>query len=220
VRLLAIDTAGPVIGVAARVGDRADARSERIARGAESRLLPWALALCEGLGFGLAELDAVAIAAGPGAFTGLRVGLATGCGLAQAIGVPVWPGCSLRARAHGALGAGTPVLSLLDARKSRVYAALYASDGGVIRPPADVEPQVAVGWAPPGTRATGEGAVVYGDLLRAAGLEVLDDATAPGASALLDLVGPALAAGEGSAPEQVRPVYLRAPDARPPRPAR
>jgi tRNA threonylcarbamoyladenosine biosynthesis protein TsaB len=220
VRLLAVDTAGPVIGVSARSGAGSAHRVERIARGAESRLVPWALEVCAELGVELADLDAVAVAAGPGAFTGLRVGLATACGLAQAIDVPVWSGCSLRARAHHVLGVGRPVLALLDARKSRVYAALFASDGTVLRPPADVDPHVAVGWVTPDALATGEGAVVYGDLLRASGIAIIDEPTSPGAAALLDLAIVGLAAGEGTEPEQVRPVYLRAPDARPPSPAR
>lgn len=214
-RLVAFDTAGPVIGVAATDGSRRIVRTERVTRGAEARLVPWAIALCAELGFELDAVDAVAVAVGPGAFTGLRVGLATACGLAQALGVPVWPGDSLATRAARARSAA-PVLAALDARKGRVYAALYAADGAVVRPPADVDPDVAFGWAAPGTVATGEGSLVYEDLARAAGLTLADAADDPAVDALLALAADGLAAGGGVAATDVRPVYLRAPDARPP----
>jgi tRNA threonylcarbamoyladenosine biosynthesis protein TsaB len=216
VRIVAIDTAGPVAGVAVAAGAAVRSRTERVSRGAEARLVPWILELAEELGLALADIDGVAIAVGPGAFTGLRVGIATGCGLAQALDRPVWAGCTLRARAHAALGAGRPVLSALDARKSRVYAALYAPDGRVLRAPADVAPEVAIGWAGPGALATGEGALIYREAFRAAGIEIALDADDPGVLGLLALARAGLSAGEGIGPLRVSPVYLRAPDAKPP----
>ena len=151
-RLVAFDTAGPVIGVAVTDGSRRIVRTERVTRGAEARLVPWAVAACAELGFELGALDGVAVAVGPGAFTGIRVGLATACGLAQALDVPVWPGDSLATRAARAR-TDAPVLAALDARKGRVYAALHAPDGSVLRPAADVDPDVAFAWASPGTIA-------------------------------------------------------------------
>lgn len=214
-RLLAIDTVGPVIGVAACSDEAFVERTERLTRRAEARLVPWAVALLDELNVPMAHLDGIAVAVGPGAFTGLRVGIATAAGLAQAIGCPVWQGCSLASRARASLGQGVAVLSLLDARKGRVYAALYDSDGRVVRPPADVEPAVALGWAAQGSLATGEGAVVYADQVRAAGLRRVDAADDPGVSSLARAAVPALLAGGGVAATAVRPVYLRAPDAKP-----
>lgn len=212
-RVLALDTAGPVVGVALSVDGRTRSRVERVTRGAEARLVPWALELCGEAGIRLADLDGVAVAAGPGAFTGLRVGLATASGLAMAIGCPLWQGSSLESRALGARG--DRVLAMLDARKQRVYAALYGA-GALARGPADVPPEEALAWADAPFVATGEGAVVYEEQVRAAGGVLAPDTTDPCVDALARLGAEALARGEGGDPLHVRPVYLRAPDARPP----
>lgn len=212
-RVLAIDTAGPVVGVALSVDGAVRARTERVTRGAEARLVPWALALCDEAGLRLAALDGVAVAAGPGAFTGLRVGLATASGLALAIGCPLWQGSSL---AHRALGAGGDrVLAMLDARKQRVYAARY--DGGRLTAgPADVPPDEALAWMDAPFVATGEGALAYADRVTAHGGTLVARADDPCVHVLARLGAEALARGEGSDPIGVQPVYLRAPDARPP----
>lgn len=215
-RILALDTTGPVIGVALRVGEETRSFTERITRGGETRLVPWARELVAEAGIALADLDGVAVAAGPGAFTGLRVGLATAAGIALAAGIPVWAGSSLESRAWPHRG-GTPVLSMLDARKGRVYAALFDADGSVRSGPGDVAPSVAVGWGTSPFRATGEGALVYRNAVEAAGGVVVEDADDPCVHALAALGAQGLAAGEGVLPEQVRPVYLRDADAKPPK---
>jgi len=216
-KVLAIDTCGPVIGVALRVGDQVQVRTDRVTRGAEACLLPWARELADQAGLSLSQLDGVGAAVGPGAFTGLRVGLAAACGVALAAGVPLWPGSSLISRAVGA-GHDGPVLSLLDARKGRVYAAWVDAQGSVLAGPGDLEPEHAVELTGGGSFvATGEGALAYRQVIEHAGGRVLDQAELPRVGALARLAARGLAAGEGIAPEAVNPVYLRAPDARPPR---
>ena len=152
------------------------------------------------------------MAAGPGAFTGLRVGLATACGLAQGLGVPVASLSSLRSRAWPHRGE-LPVLAALDARKGRVYAALFDQDGRVRGGPGDVAPAVAVAWAGGPFRATGEGCLVYRAAVEAAGGAVVAEADDPCLPALAHLGALALARGEGRDPVQVRPRYLREADA-------
>ncbi|MCA9573765.1 MAG: tRNA (adenosine(37)-N6)-threonylcarbamoyltransferase complex dimerization subunit type 1 TsaB, partial [Myxococcales bacterium] len=157
-RVLAFDTAGPVVGVA--FGDLV--RTERVTRGAEGRLVPWAMELV-----GDQRVDAVAVAIGPGAFTGVRVGLATGQGLAHALGVPLVGIGSLVSRGHRA----NADLALLDARKGRLYAG-YRADGFA---PADLSVEDVLrdgrarGLLAPGFRCTGEGALVARTALEAAG---------------------------------------------------
>lgn len=211
--VVALDTAGPVIGVALTDGTRVLSRTERVARGSEERLHPWIVALLAEGGWTTADLVGVAVAVGPGAFTGLRVGLAAGAGLAMALGLPVWPCSSLRSRAAAAGDGEAPLLVMLDARKGRVYAEVW--EGGASRVgPADLAPAQALAWvAGRSFLATGEGALVYGDDVRAAGGRVLDDADQPGVEALATLAVAALARGEGLAPERVEPVYLREADA-------
>jgi tRNA threonylcarbamoyladenosine biosynthesis protein TsaB len=194
--ILAIDTAGPVIGVAVPGAER----TERVSREAEARLIPWAIELTGGL----EHVRAIAVGVGPGAFTGIRVGLATAQGLAHALGVPLYGFSSLRSRGEGA---GAHV-ALLDARKSRVYAAWARSDWQ----PSDVTPEVAFAGAPAGFLATGEGALVFAEQVHAAGGTVLAGADDPGVRRLVELGAQALEAGPGD-PLGVGPMYVRAPDA-------
>lgn len=211
--VLAIDTAGPVVGVALAVDEAVAVRTERVQRGAEARLIPWAQALGAEAGIALTALDGVAVAVGPGAFTGIRVGLATAVGLSLGLGIPLWGGSSLRSRAARIEG-DLPVLSLLDARKARVYAALFRG-GDEIAGPGDVDPAEAVAWAQGPFVAIGEGALVYREAIEAAGGTVADDAEHPGVDALARLAIAGLGRGEGRDPGEVRPVYLREPDATP-----
>lgn len=191
--ILGIDTAGPVIGVATEQG----VRSERIRRGGETRLIPWVLELLGGQ-----VPTAVGVAVGPGAFTGLRVGLATAQGLAHAWDVPLYGFSSLRSRGVQAGADAT----WLDARKGRVYAA-RAPDWVS----ADIPPEEAVFAG----SFTGEGAVVYRSVIEAAGGVVLPDAQDPGLRGLVRLTSDAVA--WGVEPGVVAPVYVRAPDAVPPK---
>jgi tRNA threonylcarbamoyladenosine biosynthesis protein TsaB len=198
--VLAIDTAGPVVGVALLVGDALSMRTERVLRGSETRIATWASELCLQAGIAVADLDGVAVSRGPGAFTGLRVGLSTALGIAHGVGCPVIAESSLLSRARRT--GQDRVLSMLDARKSRVYA-MWTEDGGrsVSGGPADVSVEEAMSWASGSYVATGEGALAYQDVLTAAGITIVAAADS-------------LERGEGMRPAEVTPVYLRRPDAR------
>lgn len=210
-RVLALDTCGPEIGVALWVDGAVEARSARVSRGAEALLVPWAQELLAARGLTFDDLDGVGVARGPGAFTGLRVGLATALGLAVAAKLPMVAIDSLQARAVGHNGL---VLALLDARKQRVYAAQFL-DGAPLTDAVDELPEVVLAAMPPGFLATGEGAEVYRALVEQHGGVIAQDATACGVVALARLAAEALSRGEGQDPQHIQPVYLRAPDAVP-----
>jgi tRNA threonylcarbamoyladenosine biosynthesis protein TsaB len=167
--------------------------------------------VCAEAGTTVAGVGGVAVASGPGAFTGLRVGLATAAGLASALGVKVWTAPSLFVRAAWA-GFGGELVALLDARKNRVYAARWR-DTSLLDGPADVDPELVTTWAQPPFRATGEGALVFRSVLEAAGGTVVQKADHPGTLALAQHAATALARGEGMAPRDLRAEYLREPDA-------
>jgi tRNA threonylcarbamoyladenosine biosynthesis protein TsaB len=214
-KVLAIDTAGPVIGVALGDGVEALSRTERVARGSETRIVPWVLALCAEAGWRISDLDGIAVARGPGAFTGIRVGLATAMGLALAAGLPVWGAMSLEPRARR--WTGQPVLSMLDARKGRVYAAYYACDGSLVAGPADIEPHAVLAWPlSPQTLATGEGALLLQEALARRGLSLAPSPDDPAVETLAGMGQSAFAGGLGGDIEAMAPLYLREPDAVPP----
>jgi len=86
------------------------------------------------------QLDAIAVAAGPGSFTGLRIGVSTARALAQALQLPAVPVSTLEALAEAVPGPGNMICPLLDARRSQVYTALYKRSS---EPPFNLETVIA-----------------------------------------------------------------------------
>jgi tRNA threonylcarbamoyladenosine biosynthesis protein TsaB len=78
-------------------------------------------------------LDALAVAVGPGSFTGLRIAISTVKGLAVALGVPIAAVPTLDAMAATVPWAALPVCPVLDARKGEIYASLYRWDAEGMR---------------------------------------------------------------------------------------
>ena len=70
-------------------------------------------------------MDAVAVAAGPGSFTGLRIGSATAKGIALALDIPVIPVPTTDAMAYQFFGCAHRICPILDARRSEVYTGIY-----------------------------------------------------------------------------------------------
>lgn len=71
------------------------------------------------------EIEAIAVAIGPGSFTGLRIGLATAKGLALGLGLPIAGASSLLTLAYNGRLAEATVVPVIDARRGEVYAAAY-----------------------------------------------------------------------------------------------
>ncbi len=77
------------------------------------------------LGFSVGDVSAVAVAIGPGSFTGLRVGLAASKGLAYALDVPLVGVSSLEALACQVTGASTTVAPIISSRRGEVFTAPF-----------------------------------------------------------------------------------------------
>lgn len=86
------------------------------------------------------ELDCIAVSAGPGSFTGLRIGASTAKGLAWTLGIPVVPVSSLMGLAANITEPGRLVCAIMDARRSQVYYGIYRITGGI--PEIIAEPDV------------------------------------------------------------------------------
>lgn len=135
--LLALDSSTEVLAIALiHAGETLTYEAEGGAQ-ASSQLVPQAMQLLERAGLALAELDAIAFGAGPGAFTGLRTACAVAQGLAFGAGKPVLALDSLLLVAEDARQQAEssdqalqgPIWVAMDARMNEIYAAAYQWDG-------------------------------------------------------------------------------------------
>lgn len=88
-------------------------------------LLPMLDEIVKMTGFDLKEIDAIAVSAGPGSFTGLRIGSATAKGLGLALDKPIVPVPTTQAIAANLYGTDGVLCPLMDARRNQVYTGIY-----------------------------------------------------------------------------------------------
>jgi tRNA threonylcarbamoyladenosine biosynthesis protein TsaB len=188
VKILGLDTATATAGIA--IVDEhgrvlAEARHATSGRGAD--LLVAIDRVCrEAGGSAPREINAIAIGAGPGSFTGLRIGMATAKGIAFAASRPLWAVSSLAALADDAMHelandqrlahAGGVICAVLDARRGEVFAGCYRH-GVALAPervmaPAELEPWVvalaraaAPALSPPAVSFAGDALEAHRDAL-------------------------------------------------------
>ena len=96
-------------------------------------LLPMTEALLANCGVSLNDVDAIAVAHGPGSFTGVRIGAATVKGLALGADKPCVGVSTLEAMAWGARALGGDICCVMDARAGQVYNALFTVEGETVR---------------------------------------------------------------------------------------
>ncbi|RZZ90862.1 tRNA (adenosine(37)-N6)-threonylcarbamoyltransferase complex dimerization subunit type 1 TsaB [Pseudoxanthomonas winnipegensis] len=215
-RLLAFETSTEACSVALSVDGQVIERFELAPRRHAELALPWAQALLDQAGVAKSQLDAIAVGRGPGAFTGVRLAIALGQGLALALDRPLLPVSTLQALALRAPAEATRVVTAIDARMGEVYSACYRRQGEVLEA-LDAEtvgaPEaVALADGEGGWQAVGTGfAAVDGAL--AARLQdqliAVDASALPHAADVATLALQAWARGERPSPESVEPAYLR-----------
>ncbi len=179
-----------------------------------SELMPAVAEVMERAGLGFSDLDAIAVGVGPGAFTGLRIGVTTARALAHAADLPLRPVSSLAALAAGI--EGDERLAVIDAKRGELFAALYGPGGSVWEPeamsPEGLAERVRAAGSTP--LAAGDGSVRFRQALEAAGITVAPDDA--GAHVVRGLHVCRLAQSVADEPpDAVLPEYLRAPDAKP-----
>lgn len=202
--LLAFDTATALTTVAiVHDGDVLAEQSHRDPRAHTEVLVPLIKQVAQDADVPLSGLDAIAVGVGPGAFTGLRVGLVTATALGLSLERRVVGVVTLDALAHQA-EIDEPFVVVSDARRREVFWARYnasgiRTDGPTVGSPDAVAIQVA------GSPCVGAGETPYADLfhdIREPGL--------PSAGHLGRLAERALNAGGPLLPAE--PLYLRSPD--------
>lgn len=95
-------------------------------------LLKMAEDLLGNTGMTISELDYIAVASGPGSFTGIRIGVSAAIGLAWGADLPVCGVSTLEAMAYQALAPGYVLCPVMDARRQQVYTASFQYDGACL----------------------------------------------------------------------------------------
>lgn len=204
---LAFDTATTACSVALRRADGevfeirppASRLTEKPAHTTE--LLPAIVELTERSGVSLSEIERVAVGVGPGAFTGLRIGVATARAIATANQTGLIAVSSLAALENGDV---TPVV---DAKRNELYFRTRASDQ--LAEPTEAIALIAAAGRP----AIGDGAIKFRAELEAAGVTVAPDddpAHVISAAVMLEMATTL----EPQPPGEVVPNYIRPPDAK------
>lgn len=224
-KVLGLDTATATAGIAIVDDDRvlAEARHDTSGRGAD--LLVAIDRLCREAAIAPGQLDAIAIGAGPGSFTGLRIGMATAKGIAFAARRPLWAVSSLAALADDAARELAPpqgaepgaICAVLDARRGEVFAGVFRAGVALaserVMAPAELAPWVAEVADP--IAFAGDAIDAHRDALAPLAPRWLAARTPSGrAVARLALTGARVDATLGGAPTYIRPseAEVRYPD--------
>ncbi|WP_018176882.1 MULTISPECIES: tRNA (adenosine(37)-N6)-threonylcarbamoyltransferase complex dimerization subunit type 1 TsaB [unclassified Thioalkalivibrio] len=222
-RLIALETASEQCSAALYLDGEIHCVRERAARRHGELILGQIEQLLREADVPRSSLDGVAVGRGPGAFTGVRLGLGVAQGIAFALDRPVVPVSTLQALAQQALRDDrrpAAVLAALDARMGEVYWSLCPVQGERVGlgPEQVAAPEsLVVAW-PVGERyGLGSAFATFPDLAAAQGLasEAVDADALPDAREVALLAVDAWERGEAVAPEDAQPVYVRDDVARP-----
>ena len=136
--LLAIDTSTENCSAAVLAGEQLYQLVAESPREHSQRLLPFVDEVLQQAGLALSELDGLVVGCGPGSFTGVRIGVSVGQGLAFSANLPTYPVPSLQALAQQSIRVNADakqppqlILAAIDARMNEVYYAVYENINGI-----------------------------------------------------------------------------------------
>lgn len=171
-KILALDSSGLVASVAIAEDDRLLAEYTVNYKKTHSQtLLPMLDEIGKMIDLDLSTVDAIAVAGGPGSFTGLRIGSATAKGLGLALDKPLVHVPTLEGMAYNLWGTDKVICPMMDARRNQVYTGIYECLDGKIKV---LEDQMAVPASEIAEKLNqlgrevvllGDGAAVYKELL-------------------------------------------------------
>jgi tRNA threonylcarbamoyladenosine biosynthesis protein TsaB len=208
----AVVDSGSIVGEI--VGDESRTHGERLPRDL--------MRVLDAAAVPLEAIDLLAVAAGPGSFTGLRVGIAAMQGLAMSIDRKIVPVSALDALAAAGAGGRVPIAAWIDAQRGEVFAALYDPAGRrVLVEPSSLSPiRTLESWGPSlsdfgshsGISFIGCGALRYESTIRE---RFGSDALVRPAPSLAGIIGRLAADAPARAvlPHAVVPIYIRRSDA-------
>ena len=222
-RILALETSAKAVSAAVTEDGKVLCSGYQDTGLTHSRtLMPIVEAMLKNTGLTVQDCDAVAVAAGPGSFTGIRIGVSAAKGLAFAADKPCAAVSTLEAMARNVAHMDAPVVCAMDARRSQIYNALFTSEHGRLT---RRTPDRAIGLAelaeelrsePLPLVIVGDGAVLCEKALTESGLPCR---LAPPQLVMQNAMSVALCAedlaraGKLVSAQELLPVYLRPPQA-------
>jgi tRNA threonylcarbamoyladenosine biosynthesis protein TsaB len=218
---LAVETSGRIGSVALGRGlEVVEARSFSTGLRHAVELLPVAQAIVKSHSISPRDVARICVSAGPGSFTGLRIGVTFARGMALAGGTRIVRVPTLDVLAQNALATPAPpaeVAVILDAKRGRIFAARYALDRGFyaqIEAPAEHDPAAFLAGLPAESALLGEGIAYHREAVDACGRLVLPDDLNRARAEVVHRLGVEKAEqGAFDDAAAVIPIYVRRPEA-------
>lgn len=212
--ILALETATEACSAALSIDGEVRERFEISPRGHSQLLLPMLDELLAEAGIGLGQVDGLAFGRGPGAFTGVRIGVGIAQGIAFSRNLPVVPVSTLAALAQSV--AGDRIIAALDARMGEIYWGAYERSAHGLVEQRGEECVCAPDQAPPvegkSWVGTGTGWEGFSEVLKShynSNIINCLEKEFPHASAVARLAEAAFVRGDTLTADKALPVYLR-----------
>jgi tRNA threonylcarbamoyladenosine biosynthesis protein TsaB len=211
--ILALDTAmqGCSVAVLDSGSGQCAVQSEAMGRGQSERLVPMVDDVLARAGIAYTDLNLVAVTVGPGAFTGLRIGLSTARAFATALDIPVTGVTTMDVFArHYAADTDAPFAVILETKRADFYVQFFDAEGGALGKAEACDAAAIAARLKPGMTVIGDGAARFNEMTeRAFAASVVDGYILPDPRILAAIGLDRLKTGTLAPAE---PLYLREAD--------